>query len=659
MPRRDETPTGLVRPGVTPAFVGAPCEATDTMLAWERYLSGATDATVPAQNFVVASWQRSLHSGVNPGGRAAPLAAGGDAMGELRRRHGDLVSAAAGLFSDAVDLLAGSGSIMLLTNPDGVVLQAVGDMPTLEKGENINLMSGGNWGEGVIGTNGIGTAIATGRPAQIHAAEHFCEGIKGWTCAGSPIFEPGTGAIMGVIDISGPPTTYQRNNLGLAVAAARQIEMVLTERSTRERMQLLETCLRRLSSADAAGIIVIDRHGRLVQTTGRVSLPIRVGERVPGLDRSLAVERWADRLPESLRPEWFNPVIADGRAIGALLVVPDRPRLRGRAAGQGSEADPARSAFAHIIGDSPAMAAVIDRARRLVGKRVPVLVEGETGVGKELFARAIHGEEGEASPFIAFNCAATSKELLASELFGHVRGAFTGATSEGRPGRFELADGGTLCLDEVGELPLDLQPMLLRVLEEGVVYRLGDAQPRRVDVRLLALTNRSLRDEVEAGRFRRDLYHRISVTRLLIPPLRERGDDLELLVAHFNRRLAARHQVPERDFPPDVLSRLQGYAWLGNVRELRNVVESLLLISIGGTVTHEDLPPELGGDDRKPGETSPSLDRPEDLYAAERVLIAEVLRRHRYNFVQAARALGISRSTLYRKVQNFGLDVEG
>lgn len=659
MPRRDETPTGLTRPGVTAAFVGTPCEATDTMLAWERYLSGEPQATVPAKNFVVASWQRSLHSGVNPTGRSAPLAVRSDAMGELRRLHGDLVSAAAGLFADAVELLAGSGSIMLLTNPDGVVLQAVGDMPTLEKGENIHLMSGGDWREDVIGTNGIGTAIATGRPAQIHAAEHFCEGIKGWTCAGSPIFEPGTGAIMGVIDISGPPSTYQRNNLGLAVAAARQIEMVLTERSTRERMLLLEVCLQRLSASDAAGIVVIDRHGRLVQTTGKVSLPIRVGERMPGLDRDVAVEHWVNRLPDGLRAEWFNPVVADGRAIGALLVVPDRPRVRHRIANQSSEADPARSAFAHIIGGSTAMAAVIGRARQLVGKRVPVLIEGETGVGKELFARAIHGEEGEATPFIAFNCAATSKELLASELFGHVRGAFTGATSEGRPGRFELADGGTLCLDEIGELPLDLQPLLLRVLEEGIVYRLGDGQPRRVDVRLLALTNRNLRDEVEVGHFRRDLYHRISVTRLRIPPLRERSGDLEPLIEHFNGRLAARHQVPERSLPTEVLVRLHGYSWPGNVRELRNVVESLLLMSGGGAVGLEDLPPELADDGLGSQDSGLPLDRPDDLHAAERVLIAEAIRKHRHNFVQAARALGISRSTLYRKVQSFGLDSEG
>jgi transcriptional regulator with PAS, ATPase and Fis domain len=291
-----------------------------------------------------------------------------------------------------------------------------------------------------------------------------------------------------------------------------------------------------------------------------------------------------------------------------------------------------------------------------VDKRVPVLIEGETGVGKELLARAIHGEEGEATPFIAFNCAAASKELLASELFGHVRGAFTGATSEGRPGRFELADGGTLCLDEIGELPLDLQPVLLRVLEEGIVYRLGDSQPRRVDVRLLALTNRNLREEIEAGRFRRDLYHRISVTRLHIPPLRDRGGDLDLLVERFGRHLATRHQVPARDFPAEVLAALRGYAWPGNVRELRNMVESLLLMSEGGPVALEDLPPELADQATAPDDAGLGPDRPENLHAAERELIAAAIRKHHHNFVKAARALGISRSTLYRKVQSLGLD---
>ena len=495
------------------------------MAAWERFLTGDPAAAIPARNFVVASWLRSQELGINPTGRSAPLVARGDAIEGLRRHHADLVSAAAQVFAEVAEMFSGSRSIMLLTNNDGVVLDAVGDRHTLEQGESIHLTRGGDWREDAVGTNGIGTALATGRPAQVHAAEHFCEGIKAWTCAAAPIFEPGTGAMLGVVDISGPPSTYGRNNLSLAVSAARQVEMVLAERVAAERMRLLEVCLDRISEADVAGMVAIDRAGRLVHRTGRVPTLVGLGQRVPGLDDGSMVEDWADRLPEGLRAEWFSPVRVEGRAIGAVLVVPARTRA----------ATPEQpGAFDAILGRSPAMADAVGRARQLVGKQVPVLIEGETGVGKELFARAIHFAHDPRRPFIAFNCGAVARDLLAAELFGHVRGAFTGAASEGRAGRFELAHGGTLCLDEIGELPLDLQPFLLRALEEGVIYRLGDGQPRRVEVRLLAMTNRTLLEEVAAGRFRRDLYHRIGVTRIRPPPLRERHGDLELLVEHFN-----------------------------------------------------------------------------------------------------------------------------
>ena len=283
-----------------------------------------------------------------------------------------------------------------------------------------------------------------------------------------------------MVDISGPPSTYQRNNLTLAVTTARQIETALGEQAAIERMRLLEACLNRLSASDAAGLIAIDRSGRLVHATGSIPTSVGLGERLPGLGRELAVEDWPELLPEGWRPEWFAPIAFGGRTIGAMLVVPHKPRPAvGRAPSppKGSEGDPLRSTFEHIIGRSAAMMAVIQRAGQLAGRRVPVLIEGETGSGKELLARAIHDDLEGRRPFIAFNCGAVSKELVAGELFGHVRGAFTGATSEGRAGRFELAHQGTLCLEEIGEMPLELQPVLLRVLEEGVVYRLGDTQP--------------------------------------------------------------------------------------------------------------------------------------------------------------------------------------
>ncbi len=679
MPRNGATspsmPAGLPDGAVASlAPMTAPMTATtatrfsdtgDTMLAWERFLTGHPRAIAPATNFVVSSWQRSLALGVNPTSDAAPLLARGDDMHRLRLRHRELLSAAASVFAEMTHLFAGSRSIMLLTNPDGVVLEAVGDLYTLEQGQDVHLMQGGAWSEGVVGTNGIGTALATGRPAQVHAAEHFCEGIKRWTCAAAPVYDPESGSILGVVDISGPPATYQRNNLALAVTAARQIEATIGERAAQERMRLLEVCLHRLSGADAAGLVAIDRGGRLVHATGRLPAPVAVGERLPGLDVSLAVEDWADRLPEGWRPEWFSPVGYQGRTIGALLVVPDRSRAApARGAAAASESDPQRSGFAAVIGASLSMASVLARARLLAERRVPVLIEGETGTGKELLARAIHGEPDPKRPFIAFNCGAVSKELVAGELFGHVRGAFTGATNEGRPGRFELAHQGTLCLDEIGEMPLDLQPVLLRALEEGVIYRLGDTTPRHVDVRLVAITNRTLRDEVAAGRFRRDLFYRISVTSLVVPPLREREGDVAVLVEHFNQRLAARHGVAPRRFDAAALAALAALPWSGNVRELRNVVESLLLTTPDVDVGREDLPAELlaGAASPMPAPVARPVAKPVDVPAAsleqaEQETIRRALEQAHGNLADAARRLKISRSTLYRKLGQHGLEM--
>ncbi len=343
-----------------------------------------------------------------------------------------------------------------------------------------------------------------------------------------------------------------------------------------------------------------------------------------------------------------------------MLVVPERrsPSVPRSAVPKGSEIDPDRNTFDQIIGRGAAMTALIKRASQLVGRRVPLLIEGETGVGKELLARAVHGEAGGRQPFIAFNCGAVSRELVAAELFGHVRGAFTGATSEGRPGRFELAHGGTICLDEIGEMPLDLQPVLLRVLEEGVIYRLGDTQPRQVDVRLIAITNRTLRAEVEAGRFRRDLFHRISVTAITIPPLRERAEDIEALVEHFNRKLSTRHRVPIRQFGPGVMAALRSMPWTGNVRELRNVVESLLLTASDDLITLDDLPPELAlPTPPPPPTTAEPPSEPGSLAHAERQMIMQALLAEHGNLAGAARTLGIARSTLYRKLGRYAPDL--
>ena len=636
------------------------------MVAWENFVTGAPLATTAVSKLVLSSWQRSLRAGVEPGTQLAPLVCGGDALELLRRNNRDLLWAAQGLFVTSAHLLATSGSIMLLTDPNGVVLEVAGDMRTLEAAQQVHLIEGGHWHESVVGTNGIGTALAMRQPVQVHASEHFGQGIKRWTCAASPVFFPGTEQILGVIDISGPPSTYQRGNLVLALAAARQMEAVLAERTSREHVQLLEASMKFSASSSTAAMLVIDRNAKLIHISGHLpGLEWRLGTCLPGLEAGRDAQEWARHLPQALRPEWLHPVRVNSLTIGALLVMPKHlpsatPAVRPAAAvvgqpGGNSEIDPSRSDFGNLLGHSRVLRAAIDRARLLSGRRVAVLVQGETGVGKELFARAIHGDEARSGPYITFNCGATSRELIGSELFGHVRGAYTGATNEGRAGRFELAHGGTLCLDELGELPLDLQPVLLRCLEEGVVCRLGEAKPRRVDVRLLAMTNRDLLKEVEAGRFRRDLYHRISVTCIRVPPLRERESDIELLTAHFNRSLAAQHRTASRTFGSDVMALLRAYAWPGNVRELRNVVEGLLLTSNDQVVRCDELPDELRAAVADCAGVAPTVaaTRLED---AERMAIVRAVKNMHGNLAQAARVLGISRSTLYRKVERYQLE---
>jgi transcriptional regulator of acetoin/glycerol metabolism len=602
----------------------------DKMWAWERFLTGEPDSAIPLGNVVISSWQRSLKLGVNATGRAAPIAAEGEKFAAIRHRNRHLIAASEDIFLRIRDVFADSRCMMLLTGPDGIVLEAVGDNRTLSEGERIHLLPGGQWCEDVIGTNGIGTALATGQPAQVHAVEHFCEGIKSWTCAGAPVREPGTGRILGVVDISGPPSTYHRGNLSLAVATARQIETALAERAGQERVRLLEHCLERLPPG-TANFMVIDRAGRVVYARGDAPALL------PGLEPDEKLEGWARRLPAGD----FDPVMLDGSMVGAVIVPGHKPRAR-----PPPPPAPAWEYFAQIVGHSPAMQETVARAMQLAPRRVALLIQGETGAGKEVMVRAIHAA-ADPGPLVVFNCGAATKELLAAELFGHVRGAFTGALQEGRAGRFELAHGGILCLDEIGELPLDMQPILLRVLEEGVVYRVGDATPRKVDVRLIALTNRNLRREVAEGRFRADLFYRLSVTSIEIPPLRARAGDVEILLDHYNRSLAAKHGVAERVFGAPVRGALAAYAWPGNVRELRNLVEGLLLTA-SGEVSLAELPPEIQDVDAEgPGEEL----RLDDV---GRQAINRAIATAGGNLSEAARKLGISRSTLHRRLRREG-----
>ncbi len=330
--------------------------------------------------------------------------------------------------------------------------------------------------------------------------------------------------------------------------------------------------------------------------------------------------------------------------------------------------------FDRILGGSDALQRSLRLLRRAADSDVTVLIQGESGTGKEVAARALHAEcQRRSGPFVAVNCGAIPEGLIESELFGHEKGAFTGA-DERRAGRFEQANGGTVFLDEIGELRLDLQVRLLRVLQERTVQRIGASAPRKVDLRVLAATNRDLRAEVKGGDFREDLFYRLAVFPVLLPPLRDRDGDVGLLADAFLQRFARHHGRRIQGFTPTARHALLGYAWPGNVRELENVIERAVILEDGQAISLGSLPDEVvdvvdpavatardAGAPRSAEAPPSSSRRPRSiddirpLADEERNLILEALELTSWNIVDAARRLGIGRATIYRKIERYGL----
>jgi len=317
-----------------------------------------------------------------------------------------------------------------------------------------------------------------------------------------------------------------------------------------------------------------------------------------------------------------------------------------------------------LVGSGPAMKKLFAQIERVAASETRVCIFGETGTGKELVARAIHEKSPRAeNGFITLNCAAVPAELIESELFGHEKGAFTGAAAR-HVGKFEQAEGGTLFLDEIGDMPVAMQAKLLRVLEEGEVERVGGDKPIRVNVRVLVATHRNLEDLVKQNAFRRDLFHRVFVFPLQLPPLRERLEDFPDLVAHFSRHVAAQNGWKEKLFADDAIAELRKYSWPGNVRELRNVVERLVLLATDDSVSATDVRlvlPDPSSTSSNSFTSSTSLasgSLAERTEAFEREVLLSEIRRNNFHMTNVARALGLERSHLYKKCQQLGIDLQ-
>ena len=563
--------------------------------------------------------------------------------------------------------ISGSGFIIALADRNGVILRLMGDESMMDAVRDGGFVEGADWSEGSAGSNAIGTALVIRKPIQFCGYEHFCTFTQRTACSSAPIRSP-EGALLGVIDLTGRFKSVNDHTLGMAVAMAAAIENCLrisrAEQSYRTenlyKAAVMESISDGLLTVDGQGVIThINRMAADFLKIPQNSVGSCLRDLLPENNQQLYAvldlsESCTDRELHIMTEEGKLQVMATARPVldqaghifGTVLVMSEINRAK-RIARKFSNLSAPQLTFSDLLGQNQEFKRTIDAARMAARSNSSILLLGESGTGKDVCAQAIHNGSFRANgPFVSINCGAIPKELIASELFGYVEGAFTGARRGGSVGKFEQADGGTLFLDEIGEMPLDLQVHLLRVLEQRSLTRLGGNELIPVDVRIIAATNKNLEAEVEAGNFRRDLYYRLNVITLRLPPLRERKDDIPLLTAHFYQRF----HPGKTHIPPDYQRILLDYSWPGNIRELRNIIERTVSLSPTGELDVNCLPTAM----RHP--VHQTLLGKASLAAMERSMLQELIRSKGGNLTQVAEELGIARTTLYRRMKKYGLD---
>jgi len=643
----------------TAAAIAPPSPADRLRLARRQWLETGAVADGLLAPVLQERWARSQRHGLRPDGRVpgAPHASAAQLTRALDHRR-TLVSHARPVMAFLNEQIQGSDSIVLLADPQGMLLHSQGDLDFADRAARVALRPGAIWSEQWRGTNAIGTALADAAPVVVHAGEHYLERNGFLTCTAAPIADP-CGRVLGVLDISGDHRSYHRHTLALVRSAARMIEHRLFDTRHAAGLRVRLHAQPEGIGTVAEGLLALSDEGWITaaDAAARAMLGLRtddIGRRCiddllqPGLERLWHWARQGGMAPHSVR-RLDGSVLWLRAEAGRAALAMQSPRVADAA----PTSQPGDALSALDSGD-PAMRAAVDRARRVLDKPIALLLHGESGAGKEVFARAVHRCSARRdAPFVAVNCAALPESLIEAELFGYRAGAYSGASREGAPGRIRQAHGGTLFLDEIGDMPLPLQARLLRVLQDRQVQPLGGGQPVAVDFRLVCATHRRLRAEIDAGRFREDLYYRLNGLTLTLPPLRERQDQLALM----DRLL--RDIAPGRDLQlaPDLAKALSAYRWPGNLRQLHNALQTAcaLLDDAEAEIGWAHLPDDLADDLRSMPPPRPVHDDTVDLRAQSDRAVRQAVQDCQGNLSEAARRLGISRNTLYRKLGQLGL----
>ena len=593
--------------------------------------------TLPVPNVILDSWRRSVqHHKLDPGSLQGPRVLEAHQLLEHRQRVDDFLHLASDEMSRLHHRVREADYCVMLTDTLGCTVDLRIDSTIRGEYRRAGMDLGTCWSEAEEGTTGVCAVLIDRQPVTVHKQDHFRAAFIGITCSAAPVFSP-SGDILAVLDVSSVRAPDDRRSQHLirqmVMQSATDLENAYFMYSTQDLWVLRAHPLPGYVDSQPQCLFAWDRDGRIaaLNPAARRVLLQRCGMLPNHIDEAFAAAPLPAPGDDSIH---YLPALG----LHVRLKAPRRAKSTPSATHPASALD-------------PKVAQALTLAVRVKDRGLPVLIHGETGAGKEHFALQVHAaSKRRDQPFVAINCAAIPESLIESELFGYAPGAFTGASSKGMRGLLQQADGGTLFLDEIGDMPLALQPRLLRVLSEGQVAPLGGSRPVRIDIEVICASHRDLATLVEAGSFREDLFFRLSGARFDIPPLRERMDKLTLITTLLGEECKRTGEPLE--LSEAALELLLNYPWPGNMRQLHHVLRYACAVCTSHVIAVQDLPHVLGA-------SAPVKALETTAGSPERQALIDALVRNRWKPLLAAKELGISRATLYRKVNQHGINMPG